>query len=87
MEISTSRISNKSSSASPRKLSKSIVASPKLAKNNSYLLTPTTSTNTNGGAVTTPTDLFFERPETPEGEKLDLRQLSLALTRLLYPKV
>jgi hypothetical protein len=64
-----------------------MVASPKLVKHNLYLLTPTTSTNTNGGAVTTPTDLSFERPETPEGEKLDLRQLSLALTRLLYPKV
>jgi hypothetical protein len=64
-----------------------MVTSPELAKHNLYLLTPTSSTNTNDGAVTTPTDLFFERPETPEGEKLDLRQLSLALTRLLYPKV
>jgi len=64
-----------------------MIGSPKLGKNNLYLLTPTRSTNADGGAVTTPTDLYSERPETPEGEKLDLRQLSLALTRLLYPKV
>lgn len=33
----------------------------------------------------TPTDCL--RPETPEEEKLDLRHLSIALMKLLYPKV
>ena|SRR5699024_10520823 len=43
--------------------------------------------NKDFGAVasSTPTDSF--RPDTPEEEKLDLRHLSVALMKLLYPKV
>lgn len=79
--------SNKNLTASPRKMSKSLSPSPKFPRKELSLLTPpATSPCTNGGMVT-PLDLVSERSETPEGEKLDLRQLSLALTRLLYPKV
>lgn len=37
------------------------------------------------GSSATPTE--GHRPDTPEADKLDLRLLSLALMKLLYPKV
>ena len=60
----------------------------RLIRHNLCLLTPPISPCSHSGSGSgTPLELTIERPETPDGEKLDLRQLSLALTRLLYPKV
>ena len=80
---------NQTPSSSTSSIPSSSPKSPsRLIKHNLCLLTPPISPCSHSGSGSgTPLELTIERPETPDGEKLDLRQLSLALTRLLYPKV